>query len=146
MALIILLRHGDAEPDSGAGDSARELTGKGEAQALAAGRTLAALGIEPEVCLTSPKKRALQTAELACQSLGITPVSEAALAEPDHRVEELSSGWKSALLVGHEPMMSAETTRLTGGSVKFRKGGLAIIDGHRLTLLAGPNLTGLAAD
>ena len=146
MSLIILLRHGDAEPDSGAGDSGRELTKKGEVQALCAGSTLAALGLEPEVCLTSPKKRALQTAELACQSLGIAPVTETALAEPNHRVEDLGAGWKSALLVGHEPMMSAEVSRLTGGSVKFRKGGLAIIDGHRLTLLAGPDLTGLAAD
>jgi phosphohistidine phosphatase len=142
--MIILLRHGDAEPDSGAGDAARALTGKGRRQASMAGRALAAMGQIPEVCLTSPKTRALQTAELACESLGLTPVVEEDLAGPGHRVEVLASGYGSALLVGHEPMMSAETARLSGANVKFRKGGLAIIEGNRLTMLAGPQVTALA--
>jgi phosphohistidine phosphatase len=145
VATIILLRHGDAEPDSGSGDAARPLTDRGREQAAAAGRALAELGLIPEACLTSPKKRALQTAELACEGLGLTPVVEEALAGPDHRAEVLASGWASVLLVGHEPMMSAETSRLTGANVKFRKGGLAVIIGTRLNLLAGSDLIGLAS-
>lgn len=145
MAKIILLRHGDAEPDTGSGDAARPLTDRGREQAAAAGRVLAELDLIPEACLTSPKKRALQTAELACGSLGLTPVVEEALAGPDHRVEVLASEWASVLLVGHEPMMSAQTARLTGASVKFRKGGLAVIIGSRLNLLAGSDLIGLAS-
>ncbi len=145
MATIILLRHGDAEPDSGSGDAERPLTDRGRDQAAAAGRALAELGLIPEVCLTSPKKRALQTAVLACEGLGLTPVIEEALAGPDHRAEILASGWASVLLVGHEPMMSAQTARLTGANVKFRKGGLAVIIGTRLNLLAGSDLIGLAS-
>ncbi len=145
MGLIILLRHGDAEPDSGEGDFSRALTEKGRLQAIAAGRTVAALDLKPEACLTSPKTRAAQTAELACASLDITPIYEDALALPDHQVEVLASGWSSVLLVGHEPMMSAEIARLSGATVKFRKGGLALLDGHRLKMLAGPDLTGLAS-
>jgi phosphohistidine phosphatase len=145
MGQIILLRHGDAEPDKGGGDSTRPLTDKGLAQAEAAGSALAGLGLVPDACLTSPKKRAVQTAGLACEPLGLVPVEEALLAGPDHRVEVLATGLTSVLLVGHEPMMSAETARLTGASVKFRKGGLAVIEGTRLTMLAGPDILGLAA-
>src|SRR5262245_50419697 len=70
--VIYLLRHGDAEDGAG-DDSARRLTPKGERQANAAGRALAVLGTEVDVCLTSPKLRAADTARLACDPLSVTP-------------------------------------------------------------------------
>ena len=53
-----LLRHGDAEPHATRPDAERHLTERGIEQAKAAGKALAALGVEPEVVLTSPKLRA----------------------------------------------------------------------------------------
>ena len=67
-----MLRHGDAEHGDGE-DAARRLTEKGERQAVAAGRAMAALGIEIDACLTSPKVRAAETARLACEPLSVEP-------------------------------------------------------------------------
>ena len=53
--MIWLLRHGDAEHGEGKPDAERDLTEKGERQSRAAGRALKALGVELDVCLTSPE-------------------------------------------------------------------------------------------
>ena len=60
------LRHGEAEPhDARASDADRELTERGRGQSLCAGRAFAALELTFHVVFTSPKVRAVQTAELA---------------------------------------------------------------------------------
>lgn len=143
MATIIFLRHGQAEDGGGSGDAARPLTSKGATQAEAAGRTLRRLGLVPDLCLTSPKVRAFETARLACQELDLEPVVEPVLGESGFRADVLASGGEAVLLVGHEPTLSSEIGRLTGGSVRLRKGGLAVIRSSRLELLAGPDLLGL---
>ena len=51
---------------------------KGRGQAEAAGRALAAMGVELDACVTSPKVRARDTAALACKALGIEPEEDAA--------------------------------------------------------------------
>jgi phosphohistidine phosphatase len=134
--VIYLLRHGDAERPDG-DDAARELTEKGEAQARAAGRALAQLGAEIETCLTSPKVRAAETARLACEPLGIDPETTAELAGGGLDALALGAGRGDVLLVGHEPDFSDEIARLTGGKVRLRKGGLAILDGSTLLALLG---------
>jgi phosphohistidine phosphatase len=53
-AVIWILRHGDAEPHEGKPDADRDLTEKGEQQSVNAGRALKKLGVELDVCLTSP--------------------------------------------------------------------------------------------
>ena len=135
--MIYLLRHGDAEKRNG-DDDARRLTAKGERQARAAGQALAALGEEIDACLTSPKARAADTARLACESLGLEPEVAEELAGGDSDSPALAAGRGNVLLVGHEPHFSDEIARLTGGRVKLRKGGLAIVDGSTLTALLRP--------
>jgi phosphohistidine phosphatase len=68
--VIWFLRHGDAE-DSAEDDASRKLTEKGRRQAESAGRALKAMGVEIDACLTSPKVRARDTAEVACRELGV---------------------------------------------------------------------------
>ena len=138
-----LLRHGEAEPHDEKPDPERELTDRGRDQSRAAGRALARLEIEVHLCFTSPKVRARQTAELACEEIGVEAVDDDSLAEdfdgraalalmaaagPDQRV----------LAVGHEPDFSQVVYDLTGGRVDFKKGGLAGIrlDGSRGELIA----------
>lgn len=145
MGRIIFLRHGQAEDDDGAGDAARPLTAKGVEQAELAGRALARLDLVPDLCLTSPRVRAAETARLACAELGLDPVVESALGDGDFQAEALAGDIGTVLLVGHEPTFSSEVARLTGGSVRMRKGGLAVVAGMRLELLAGPDLLRLAA-
>jgi len=143
--LIYLLRHGDAEDGDG-DEAARRLTAKGELQAKAAGEALATLGASVDACLTSPKVRALDTARLACVALGLEPEAAEELRGGPFDSLALSAGRGDVLLVGHEPDFSGEVARLTGGGVKLRKGGLAIVDGSTLvTLLRPKDLAAIAA-
>jgi phosphohistidine phosphatase len=135
--MIYLLRHGDAEDGDG-DDAARRLTPKGERQARAAGRALAARGAEIHACLTSPRVRATETARLACEPLGIEPETANELRGGDFDALALVAGRGNILLVGHEPDFSREVTRLTGARVKMRKGGLAVVDGSTLMALLRP--------
>lgn len=135
--MIYLLRHGDAEDGNG-DDSARRLTSKGERQARDAGRALAALDVRIDSCLTSPKRRASETASLACEALATEPETAAELRGGGFDSLALSAGRGDVLLVGHEPDFSDELARLTGAKAKLRKGGLAIVDGTTLQALLRP--------
>jgi phosphohistidine phosphatase len=136
--VIWLLRHGDAEAGDGKPDSERDLTEKGERQSIAAGKALETLGVELDVCLTSPKVRARRTAELACEALG-TPIEEDdRLAGGDFDPLDLAAGRGEVMLVGHEPDFSSAVARVTGSRVKFKKGGIAAIDDHLLHVLVRP--------
>jgi phosphohistidine phosphatase len=126
-----LLRHGEAVPhDAAASDSERELTDRGRDQSRAAGHALKALEVEVHLCFTSPKVRARQTADLACESLDVDPVDEDSLAEGfDGRAAldlmRAAGEDQRVLVVGHEPDFSQVVYDLTGGRVDFKKGGIA---------------------
>jgi phosphohistidine phosphatase len=136
--MIWLLRHGDAEDGGGKPDAERDLTEKGERQSRDAGKALKALGVDLDVCLTSPKVRARRTAELACEALG-TPVEEDdRLAGGDFDPVEVAAGRGEVMLVGHEPDFSSAVARVTGSRIKFKKGGIAAIDDSLLHLLVRP--------
>jgi phosphohistidine phosphatase len=135
--VIYLLRHGEAERSEG-DDAARRLTSKGETQSKTAGEALAALGVTIDVCMTSPKVRAADTARLACTALGIEPEIAAELSGGGFDSHGLAAGRGEAMLVGHEPDFSNEIAQLTGARAKLRKGGLAIIDGRTLLALLRP--------
>lgn len=142
--VIWLLRHGDASDDA-PDDASRELTGKGRAQAEAAGGALAALGVSLDACLTSPKVRARDTALIACERLGPSPETVDALRGGDFDLDELAAGRGEVLLVGHEPDFSRAIQAATGARVKLKKGGLAgIEDGALLTLLRPGQLRAIA--
>jgi phosphohistidine phosphatase len=135
--VIYLLRHGEAEDRTG-DDAARRLTEKGERQARNAGRALAALGVGIDACLASPKVRALETARLACEALGVEVEVTEALGGGQFDALDLAAGRGNVLLVGHEPDFSAEVGRLTGANAAMKKGGLAVVDGSTLVALLRP--------
>lgn len=135
--MIYLLRHGDAEDGDG-DDAARRLTQKGERQAKAAGEALATLNASVNTCLTSPKVRAAETAQLACDVLNLDPEASEVLRGGPFDALDLSAGRGNVLLVGHEPDFSGEVARLTGANVKLRKGGMAIVEGGTLVALLRP--------
>ena len=136
--MIWLLRHGDAEDGAGKADSERELTDKGRRQSVNAGAALKSLGVELDACLTSPRVRARQTAELACEPLGTKVEEDERLAGGDFDPVELAAGRGEVLLVGHEPDISTAVALLTGARVKMKKGGLAAIDDRLLHGLYRP--------
>ncbi len=136
--MIWLLRHGDAEDGEDKPDADRELTEKGERQAKLAGKALASLGVKLDACLTSPKVRALDTAKLACDALGVEPETETRLTAGDFDPMELAAGRGEVMLVGHEPDFSRAIAAVTGSRVKLKKGGLAAFDDHLLHVLMRP--------
>jgi phosphohistidine phosphatase len=142
--VLWLLRH--AEAVDGLPDDERPLTDRGVRQAESAGRSLARLDVHIDVCLTSPKLRAVQTAELACEPLGITPTTEPALAGEPFDVHELIMGrGENVLLVGHDPSFSLTVHDLTGAQARLRKGGLAgVAKGELVVLLRPAELTAIA--
>lgn len=135
--MIHLLRHGEAE-DSASDDAARRLTEKGERQARDAGLALKELGAGIDACLASPKVRALETARIACEALGVEVEVTEALRGGAFDSLDLVAGRGDVLLVGHEPDFSAEVGRLTGANVDLKKGGIAVVDGSTLVALWRP--------
>jgi phosphohistidine phosphatase len=136
--MIWLLRHGDAEDGEGKPDAERELTEKGERQSRAAGEALKKLGVELDLCLTSPKVRARRTAELACDALGVEVEEDERLAGGDFDPLEVAAGRGEVMLVGHEPDFSGAVALVTGSRVKMKKGGIAVLDDHVLHALYRP--------
>jgi phosphohistidine phosphatase len=135
--MIWLLRHAEAE--DGSPDEARRLTRKGEQQARAAGKALANLGVEFDLCLASPRVRAEQTARLACEYLdGVEVRIEPRLSGGPFDAEELAAGLDEVLLVGHDPDFSTAVHDLTGAQVRMKKGGLAAVSKGELVLLLRP--------
>jgi phosphohistidine phosphatase len=136
-AVIYFLRHGDAEHET-SDDAARELTPKGERQSEAAGRALAALGANVDVCLSSPKVRAEQTAKIACEHLGAPVEIAEELRGGPFDARQLGAGRGDVLLVGHEPDFSTAVADLTASRVKLRKGGVACVEEDLLHALLRP--------
>jgi phosphohistidine phosphatase len=135
--MLWLLRHGEAE--DGLPDDERPLTERGALQADAVGRALSVLGIHIDACLSSPKLRAQQTAERACEPLGVNVTIEPVLSGEPFDVRELTAGLGDVLLVGHDPSFSMLLHDLTGAQARMKKGGLAGISKGELVALLRPS-------
>jgi phosphohistidine phosphatase len=141
--MLWLLRHAEAE--EGHPDDERPLTERGALQADAAGRALAVLGVHLDACLSSPKLRAIQTAERACEPLGVPVTIAPALSGEPFDVQELTAGLVDVLLVGHDPSFSMLLHDLTGSQARMKKGGLAAVSkGELVTLMRPLELSAIA--
>ena len=141
--MLWLLRHAEAE--DGLPDDERALTERGVMQADAAGRALAVLGVHLDACLSSPKLRAIQTADRACEPLGVPVTIEPALAGEPFDVGALTAGLGDVLLVGHDPSFSLLLHDLTGCQARMKKGGLAAVSkGELVTLMRPLELSAIA--
>jgi len=135
---IYFLRHGKAwsRADWHEDDDLRPLTDTGEALVRAEGRAMKAMGLAPDVIVTSPLARARRTAEIVAAELGMSErlVEDRRLAYgfDARRLAEIvarEAAAASLMVVGHEPDFSATVAELTGGGrVDFKKGGLARVD------------------
>lgn len=110
---IYLVRHGDAVPEEHAGsDRDRWLSPRGREAVRVLGRLLRETAITPDMILSSPLPRAVQTAEVLAQSLDYvgTVVSLRCLepaAQPQVAAQAIRSAGAAVIVISHEPAISA---------------------------------------
>lgn len=132
-------RHGPAvaRGTEGVADADRPLTPEGRKKTVQAARGLRALDLGFDAVYTSPLPRALQTAEIVAELLGLPAPSVLDGLNPDGSPRRLLAGLRelvaeSPLLVGHEPLLSsAVLTAVCGaasGSLELKKAGLAVVE------------------
>jgi phosphohistidine phosphatase len=127
--LLYLVRHGIAIDRSDAKsppEADRPLTAKGVQKTRAAALGLVELGAKPDVFLSSPYVRALQTAEIFAEALGFRPekirITEALkpAANPAEILKELQHiRAKEIACFGHAPHMDLTITQLSGARGVF---------------------------
>jgi phosphohistidine phosphatase len=154
--ILYFLRHADAGEARATDDDARQLTMEGDAAMRAAAPLWRRLNLRPDVVISSPLPRAMQTARLFAEGigLGVVPSADQRL-QPGARWRDLAQAMaahpdaRRVMFVGHEPDLSRAVAELTGASsVRLRKGGLACVEfygvpepgGGELAWLLDPDL------
>ncbi|BDC18931.1 phosphohistidine phosphatase SixA [Acidianus sp. HS-5] len=136
MITLIIVRHGEAEPQmDGKDDKDRKLVKKGIKQMKRVASFLDELDYAFDKVFTSPYIRAYQSAETILDEMGIDDKKIETFnelspdQEPSTFVEKLKEMDNTTLLVvGHEPYLSSLVRTMTGGNVELKKGGVAIVD------------------
>lgn len=140
---LYLVRHGVAEDHTAAHDDAqRALTPQGKAKMAAASRGLRKLKMRPDLILTSPLRRAYETAAILAQELGGIKLEELAQLAGSSTPGEVLSALRAyrnlteVALVGHQPGMGHLASLMLTGSIngceiEFKKGAVACFDQDR---------------
>ena len=158
--ILYFLRHasaGESMKDSKK-DKKRPLDQDGIKQSHSMGRALAALEVQPEMVISSPLTRAMQTASLVANELGfenkiqveaaLTP--EASYSDFVDMLRRFSSA-ESVIVVGHNPNLSDFLGKTIGGrsspaDIDLKKGSVARVEmrrsGGRLTWYITPKIVG----
>jgi len=111
MKTLLILRHAKATRDAPNGDFARPLTARGRRDAAAVAAALKSSGPPVDEIITSPARRAAETADAVASAIGAgAPVPSAALYEADvtgllSLVQGLPDDVTSAMIVGHNPLL-----------------------------------------
>lgn len=140
---LYLLRHGIAEEGApGKPDSERALTGEGKEKLRRVLNRARAAGVKPSLILSSPYRRAVETADIGVEVLEYKGkvVKTRALtpdASPFDTWEEIRkhSEDESIVLASHEPLMSSLAAFLLASpalQLDMKKAGLVRIDCDRI--------------
>jgi len=144
--ILFFLRHGLADRSAWDGpDHARPLTEKGKQRMAQQARFIEKLNLNLDYIASSPLTRALQTAQIVAQQLGMEgKLIEDERLSPGFGIYELQELIQSLpevnaiMLVGHEPDFSTTMSDLIGGGeVACKKGSLARIDLYDMVKLKG---------
>ena len=145
--IIYLVRHASAgEPMANPKrDEKRPLDPDGIEQCGYMGRALAAINAQPDVVISSPLKRATQTASLIANEIGyegklqLETAMRPEASFPDfRRLLEKYSKQEAIMLVGHNPSITEFLARLINKSaseaqIEFKKGAAARVETERVS-------------
>ena len=106
-----LLRHGKAERYDGSEDYDRRLKKRGKRDSIRMGEWLKEQGLLPDLVISSPATRAIMTAKLVCDALGIERqhiqlekrLYDEGLVRVKSVLADCPATYKRVLLVGHNP-------------------------------------------
>jgi len=130
------MRHAKSSwDDSDLADFDRPLNDRGEAAAPFMGELIAGRGLAPEEIVSSPAKRALQTATLVKESGGIeAPIrlDERIYEAGAQTLKQVASEFRDELdimmMIGHNPGFEGFVSFLTGKQESMPTAALAVID------------------
>ena len=128
---LYFVRHGKAVRIA-ASDELRQLDEEGIRQAQQIGQVLAGMGIKPAKIYSSPRLRALETARLIGNALGIEPEIHNAC-NFDFTLDdalELAAPFaddNEVMFVGHNPSMSEVVEAICGAQVDLSTGAVACV-------------------
>src|SRR5260370_4971490 len=139
-----ILRHGIAEEATGGmGDADRGMTDEGKKKLQSVLRRARAVDVAQAVILSSPLRRAVETAQVAVEVLrssakvvetgALTPESSPEAVWEEIRAHKTES---SVMIVGHEPLFSSVYSYLLGApsvQIDVKKGSLGRIDVDRFS-------------
>ena len=143
--LLYIVRHAIAVPHGtpGCAEDDRPLTAEGIEKMQKAARGLRGLSIRPDLILTSPLPRALQTAHILLKTLdGEPPLETLASLSPGgnrrdvYRELQQKESLESIMLVGHQPSLGEIAGEIAWGSaenyVELKKGGACCLQLEKL--------------
>jgi phosphohistidine phosphatase len=118
---LVIVRHAEAAP--GEPDELRSLTAQGREQAQALGELFRAVGIAPDVVITSPLLRARQTA--SALQLGEPEVDDRLSpgATPENVRDAAWGRGDTVVVVGHQPDCGRAVLALSGREALFPPAG-----------------------
>ncbi len=133
---LLFMRHGEAEPKKpGISDDERRLTQEGRVQVIKVAKIL---DLRPKYIISSPLKRALETAEIVAEILGVNEILQRHELLPEYldldNLRNLlnSTGLEdrdTVLLVGHSPSLEEAIQELLGGfRIYLSPGALACLE------------------
>jgi phosphohistidine phosphatase len=145
---LYLMRHADAgvPRENPTLDAKRSLVKEGKQQCMLMAGVLTGLKAQIDVIVSSPLKRARQSAQFVATEIGFeSPILTSPALAPDadyaafqHLIAEYASR-EGVLVVGHNPnlhqfigrLMTGNGSNGHGGSIRLRKAGIARIDMSR---------------
>ncbi len=142
----MILRHAEAEPYA-SGDRQRALTPKGIVQSRLVGRFCLNAGLLPEVVLSSPYVRTVETAMHFTEVSGAPEATQCPWMgcgmSPEVACDALADYEKMdrVLMIGHEPDLGCLIGHLLGiggeGAIRVRKASLTLVTLYRIRRGAG---------
>ncbi len=126
MKTLILCRHGKSDWPSGVSDMHRPLKERGISEVTFLSGLLADQGFCPDLMISSPARRAIETAQIVKktltfdQDIRIVPaLYEDGVAELIHVIHKLNDQVESVMIFGHNPTMEHALTYLLEASSAF---------------------------